>query len=910
MSKPLPPITDFSLPPDLESSFDPVDLGRPPSFTNMEPPRELLAPPDFTPIILPLAPRLPTRTPATPFEFAHGEDLPIGLDSEWCEKNGKNLVLSYQLWAINRSGGEFRKVYYPKPGKRYRLEELISMFLEDCRNANLISTWPNKIFICSHFLRADITTFASFWDIKARLNGHGGSVVGQILTSSGYGVDETVLRSRKAHQAPIVLRDRHGTPQKTIIILIDTLFLAPNKSPLSLLGDMLGLPKVKLPAGFSIEKIDELLKADREAYERYANRDAEIAVKYALKVLAFLRAEFQVLELPRSLGSLSVQIFRLLLQESVSGSESGTEYYQRVFGLEVITIERWNAGQGKPRTQRVIQPSPARRLFEYLAINCYHGGRNECFMVGPTLLACWNDFDLKGAYTTGLCDMRIPDYSRAFTTTNPADFLGHVMGFAHVEFEFPRTTRFPCLPVRSEQYGLRFPLKGTAYVTAPEIELALSMGASVTINHGVIIPWVDGSPRLFEGFTHLIQQRRKAFPKRSLEETMIKEIGNSLYGKLAQGLGNKTAFDTATGLSKQIGPSAVTNPFMAAHTTGLIRAVCGELLSRIPANRAVVSVTTDGFLTNATLEELDQSGPLCRRYQALCQILHGGEDGKQVPMLELKHHARQLVSIKTRGQCTAIQGDTPPVLAKAGVKCAGTLEEQNDWILQLYLKREPGQKVDASHLISMREQWLTERDLVEVKKQVRLNYEYDQKRKLINPRMVDVAGVSHLACDTIPWETAADADYCRARFDGWRENNCLKTMEDWNSWDDVYESATALQGSKMRVCEDGSLGILSRILTRSLVQKAWFNHDMSYTEIAALLVSVGLAVSVDTCKNSKRSKLYEHVVPLTAPVIQVLARLVRQVPDLPLAPLFKPERLEEVHRRLAAIQPGVSNDEK
>ena len=343
---------------------------------------------------------------------------------------------------------------------------------------------------------------------------------------------------------------------------------------------------------------------------------------------------------------------------------------------------------------------------------------------------------------------------------------------------------------------------------------------------------------------------------------MIKEIGNSLYGKLAQGLGNKTAFDSATGLSMQIGPSAVTNPFMAAHTTGLIRAVCGELLSRIPANRAVVSVTADGFLTNATLEELDQSGPLCRRYQALCQILHGGEDGKQVPMLELKHHARQLVSIKTRGQCTAIQGDRPPVLAKAGVKCAGTLEEQNDWILQLYLKREPGQKVDASHLISMREQWLTERDLVEVKKQVRLNYEYDQKRKLINPRMVDVAGVSHLACDTIPWETAADADYCRARFDGWRENNCLKTLEDWNSWDDVYESATALQGSKMRVCEDGSLGILSRILTRSLVQKAWFNHEMSYTEIAALLVSVGLAVSVDSCKNSKRSKLYEHVVRL------------------------------------------------
>ena len=117
----------------------------------------------------------------------------------------------------------------------------------------------------------------------------------------------------------------------------------------------------------------------------------------------------------------------------------------------------------------------------------------------------------------------------------------------------------------------------------------------------------------------MIQRLRREYPKKSLEEVMVKEIGNSLYGKLAQGLSDKTAFDTATGLSKKIGPSAVTNPYMAAHTTGLIRAVCGELLHRIPAHRTVVSVTTDGFLTDAPLEELDQTGPLCRRYQALCQ---------------------------------------------------------------------------------------------------------------------------------------------------------------------------------------------------------------------------------------------------------------------------------------------------
>ena len=168
--------------------------------------------------------------------------------------------------------------------------------------------------------------------------------------------------------------------------------------------------------------------------------------------------------------------------------------------------------------------------------------------------------------------------------------------------------------------------------------------------------------------------------------------------------------------------------------------------------------------------------------------------------------------------------------------------------------------------------------------------------------MVEVAGEAHIACDTVPWDSAGMADHCRARFDGWREDNCLKTLEDWASWEDYYESALALQGSKMRVREDGSLGILTRILTRSLVQKAWFDHTMTYGEISALLTSVGLPVTVDTCKNSKRAALPENVVPVTGEVLRVLALLLRQVPEYPLEPLFKPERLDEVKSRLNSME--------
>lgn len=837
---------------------------------------------------------LPKRSKVS-IAVAGGDDLWIGLDSEWVRQGDRNSVLSYQVYCINSSGQALSLIYYPAPGKRDSFEGLISRAVQDCRAKKLIKKWPARIIICAHFLRADLSTFKDFWAMKGRLDSQGGSVVGKIITDSGYGVDETAERKRRAPLKPVILSDRHRKPQQSIIQFVDTLFLSPDKSPLTALGAMLGLSKVEIPDGYSIERMDELLAGNREAFEQYALRDAEIAVRYALKVRDFLGGQFGLQKLPRSLGAVGVSVFRRLLKDADVD-------YMTAFGLEIAKLERWNAGTGKVTTTAVKRPSPARWLYEALAICCYLGGCNVSFMIGPTPIGDWYDWDLKGAYTTGLCDLLEPDYANMYTSSDPQDFIGHVMGFAYVEFVFPKGTRFPCLPVRSEQYGLRFPLSGLAYVTAPEIELALSMGATIAIKHGVIVPWVAGSQPLFEDFTRMIQQLRQKYRKKSLEEVMVKEIGNSLYGKLAQGLSDKTAFDTATGLSKKIGPSAVTNPYMAAHTTGLIRAVCGELLHRIPSHRTVVSVTTDGFLTDAPLEELDQTGPLCRRYQALCQRLHGDESGEPVPMLELKHHARQIVSIKTRGQCTAIQGDTPPVLAKAGVKCAGTTEEQNAWILRLYLDREPGQKIDASHLISLREQWLTESDLIEIKKQIRLSYEFDQKRRLVNPRMVEVAGETHIACDTVPWDDAGMADHCRARFDGWREGNCLKTMEDWSSWEDYYESALALQGSTMRIREDGSLGILTRILTRSLVQKAWFDHTMTYGEISALLTSVGLPVTVDTCKNSKRAALPENVVPVTGEVLRVLALLLRQLPGYPLGPLFKPERLAEVERRLSELE--------
>lgn len=63
----------------------------------------------------------------------------------------------------------------------------------------------------------------------------------------------------------------------------------PEGAKLETLGLLLGIPKVVLPSGYCIERMDELLAGDREAFLNYAIRDAEIAVKYSIEVLKFAR---------------------------------------------------------------------------------------------------------------------------------------------------------------------------------------------------------------------------------------------------------------------------------------------------------------------------------------------------------------------------------------------------------------------------------------------------------------------------------------------------------------------------------------------------------------------------------------------------------------------------------------------
>ncbi len=804
--------------------------------------------------------------------------LHIGFDTEYVfnPETRQNDILSYQSYVVLPDNTGISNIIYPPDSQkksRLSFKEFLCQTLTPLLETGVITKWPGIINIYAHFIRADIASFANFWsDYKILLKGIRGTVSS---FKNRYGIDFDEQQERRVKTEQIMFDKRTSPPRCSNVAFIDTLLITPGGMGLAECGELLGLPKLTIPAPYSITNMREYLLGDRAGFEAYALRDAEIAVRYALQVRNFCARELMIDRVPATIGAMAVSRFTKTLKENNMSPEV-------CLGTHIKTRELWLTEKQAFRTIKNPASVPSRELFETFPINCYHGGRNECFMMGVTPSDHWYDYDLAGAYTTGLLDILTPDYGNIRLSKNPDDYCGHVMGFALVTFRFPESVPYPSLPVRTDQYGLFFPLSGESWATAPEIELALSLGAEMTIHNGIIVPWIcDTSPHnsestsVFLPFVQQVRENRNRHIKGSLEEKFWKEIGNSLYGKLAQGLRAKTAFDTARGLNRSLPPSSVTQPFFAAHVTGFIRAVVGELMNALPSDSSVVSVTTDGFLTNCPLDKINMSGPLSSRFQSLCDIVDPGSS-----MLTCKHEVSQLIAMKTRGQLTyrAIQGK-PVVHARAGVKPPADIprSDYNDYMVDLYLNRLPGQTLSRSTLISTREMWLSESDLVSREQDIRLNLEFDFKRQPVQPAMNE----GHLLMFSRPWDNMEEALQQRSLFDDWRQTHTLKTLADWDDWCDFLYCRTVFSDMKLKVGSKRSDDILVRLFLRALTQCQWglmLKDKKSYSckEVAEWLTSEGYSVTVTDVKNAVRAKIpqmkFSSVTPRMKSLMDIIAR--------------------------------------
>jgi hypothetical protein len=761
----------------------------------------------------------------------------VGIDTEYVREgeNGDelpdeipgNYVLSYQAWILDTETGkqDGAIIHTCGPDKRFRLSftGFLSRALHASLKAGVIDEIPERIIVAVHFARADICGFADWTKFKRQID----AVRGTYATT----------------KKPMVRHLRiNNRPQRISITLIDTMLLAPaGQRSLSALGDMLGVAKIDLPDGV-VERMDLFRDTDPVLFGRYALRDAEITALWFEKVLQFFDEDLGIYgsRVPATLGAAGVRMFK---QNAGGGSA-----VNRLLGMERIK-------NGK-NWVRVPVPTIADH-YSFFA-DCYHGARNEAYTAGYSDVGDIIDVDLAGAYTTAMAGIRTPAWEATVATTDIA-VLANVsaLSVARVQFQFPKGTRFPSLPVRAGERGLVYPLSGMSYCTGAELVVALEQGADVTVEHGVFVPFAD-DVRPYANFTKTINGIRTAHPKGNLFERMAKEIGNSLYGKTAQGVETMKArsdkvqgrrvFSTETGGMMTLPPSAISQPLLAAFTTGLVRAVLSEAISRLPDDRVVYSATTDGFLTNAGPGEIDLSGPACTLFAELRRTVSNDPN-----IIEVKHRVGQVIVTKTRGTITtrpANENDPgQPVLARAGQRL-GT-QYADPWVECRAWENEVKTRTFdtvSSHqqFIPLRRQWLYDTDLIALMRTCRMNLCYDLKRRPQNVR--DVGSI--IAFETVPWADINEFSEYRDALDQWRtdKRRVLKTALDWQefvTWKD------AQPGRRLA----GVRGGRPRIVT--LFMRAYARGELGlpgkdYTAAAAFVTMAGWPTTADNIKDAKR----------------------------------------------------------
>lgn len=862
---------------------------------------------------------------------AKGEPLWVGFDAEWVfdEAAQRNNILCIQLFVPQRSSissnptkadcfARLSRIVYARdftlegrPSLQASLRQLVSDALE----GELIQDAPREINVVGFGLRFDLAALADFPELKTQID----SVSGKVAT---VGAQASMAYARTLMTGDVM------EPEIVGLHFIDLAAHVAPGTALRSLGKQLGKEKLNILPPYSIERMDEYLAGDREGFEAYAMRDAEIAVLYALRLAEFAKKKLGIKALPATASGLAL---KWCLQKM---DEAGFDRL-RAFGLQQTTTEAYHAASKKRRTIKSIEPTPMRRIQEAFLTDCYAGGRNESFFIGPSPVGVWRDFDLAGAYSTGLVDLPLIDFENPLPSLKVEDYLEHVAGFALVNFEHPSDTRFPVFAVSRGGKGLVFPLKGTAYATAAEIRAAYDLDPrmKIVIRWGVIYPWLqhpgdeleNGVPktRLFGPFVKAARELRsdqeRLKGKESPEALAAKLYANGVYGKVCQSLRPKNVFDTRKVSSIRLKPSPITNPAIGAYVTGFIRAILAEILNRIPRERTILSVTTDGFLSDVTEEEMETclTGPLCQRFQKLCEDIVPGSK-----MLEIKHEVAQVVCMKTRGQLTGLAFGVPEtagsrearnklpkekiVLAKAGVQvlidAPNDLDSeafkrlQNEKMLNLYLDRHPGQKTQLKQFPAIRDQWEKGIDLFKIEKHLALSLEPDLKRAPCTPRMIEVVGRqrTHISLDTRPWRTIEEFDSARATIDAWRRTRCLKTLEDWISLDEAIQ--LNLIRSQLRQAGAVTLNVREGMPSSDLLRRAFlraYAHEAlgltrshGYPALARWLSAKGYPTKESEPRSAKSQKLVLGCVPRTDGVMALFRLLQAEFPDAQLEPLL------------------------
>lgn len=712
--------------------------------------------------------------------------LVVALDAEWYELGGivggetqKRKILCQQAATRFEDGTRVVCILYLRTRRRLTQAQFLQMLWWQWQRLGLVlpleyrskpkptadkNSKPHRtkvksqalLYLVGHYGIVDNTSFYN----RRKIVQHADAVRRTLVT-----VERPTL---------VNFYDRGRRAAKITVSYRDTMLLSPAGSSLENLGDALGFPKIKLPEGYEKSDMRRFLRERKLEFEEYAATDALVTLEWI-----FRNGWGQ--NVPITLGGEGARVFRNHIMAVRDWSVYDFDFHLR--GLIQKTVD-----SGESKRRKVKEPRSETASLLAQATESYYGGRNECFLSGIHH-GPWYDFDIAGAYPVAMSLIADPDYDRPRTTLVPGPITRGMIQpemwlFARVSFRFPDEIRYPCLPVKDRNgRGLVFPRSGETWASAPELSLALQWGAEITLLEPTeIIPTRD-TFCLADGMRAMVQERERLkseYGQKSIEQTRQKEMNNSVYGKLAQGLAGKRSYSPRHDRSKEIGPSSITCAPLAALTTSWVRALASAMMQALHvAGHRIASVTTDGFLCDApSLNGLATWG--------IADAFIAGRKrlGLDATVWELKHAAHSMIMMKTRGGYgLGTIGALPLPKARAGYKSSAN--DSAEQLAKVYLERHGRVESNVFRLPSVQDYVRRDADATGQIQQKKLSLDYDFKsrpHKIWKGEIViDRVSYEHVCFDTVPWDSIEDFINARGVIDE-RRDSAIKTESELSAY--------------------------------------------------------------------------------------------------------------------------------
>ncbi|MDI6715310.1 MAG: DNA polymerase [Thermodesulfovibrio sp.] len=170
-------------------------------------------------------------------------------------------------------------------------------------------------------------------------------------------------------------------------------------------------------------------------------------------------------------------------------------------------------------------------------MKCYWGGRREAFFRGliNSPVEIW---DVKQMYPT-MAKLPLPNKDTEWHFLEGSENLQNIIGgigYVHCSFRFPETTEYPCLPVFDSRFSkLVFPLEGESWATTYELKLALKLGCEFRdVKAWVFYPTENERNHPLKQFMEYFTDLKNQNPEGSMFYETSKLLMNALIGKFCQ----------------------------------------------------------------------------------------------------------------------------------------------------------------------------------------------------------------------------------------------------------------------------------------------------------------------------------------------------------------------------------------